>query len=488
MIWEVSRYFALGFIRNQLIEPVNHLPFPGFGWLAPWPGDGMYYHFAILGVLALCILAGFAYRFATVTFFLGITYFFLLDQCAFLNHLYLVCLVSFLMIFVPAGRRFSVDVFVRPGKRREMAPAWGLQVLRFQIAIVYVFGAVTKIDRDWFGNIYIHELLLTRAEGSFLAPIAEAAWAVPVITWGGFLFDLLVVPLLLWKRTRAVAFTGAVAFHCMNAWLFPIGIFPWLMIAATLLFFPPDWPRRARDRLSQRKQSALPKDRSGDDHVSHGNRGWRGRLILGFLGVYATLQVLVPLRHFLYPGYVGWTEEGHNFSWRMMLRTKAGEERFIIFAVKDAATGWEGTTDLQSHVKPEHRGSAFSDRKLIEQIKRSIERDAARLGRAKIRMIEVQTAVKFIVEGLESAETIGVFDPRIVLSPWQAKAIIGRPPLIHLTARLIADSYKERGIPVAVRAESWVSLNGRVPRSQIDPSVELAAREPSIWPADWILR
>jgi hypothetical protein len=489
MIWEVARYFTLGFIDNQLIRPENLLPFSGFGWLSPWPGDGMYYHFGVLGVFALCVMLGFFYRIAIIGFFLGFTYFFLLDQCAFLNHLYFVSLLGFLMVFLPAGRAFSIDVYLRPNKRIAMVPAWCLQILRFQVATVYLFGAVTKIDRDWFENIHIQNLLQTKAAGTFLESLAATAWAVPMITWGGFFLDLLVVPLLLWRQTRVIAFVGAVLFHGTNAWLFPIGIFPWLMIAATLLFFPPDWPRRVFERfvktggMGSSEVGGSPLRATGDA-VGSGNH----RLILGFLGIYAALQVLVPLRHFLYPGYVGWTEEGHNFSWRMMMRTKVGDERFLIFVVKEPATGWEATMDLSSLVRPEHRATAHRDEKLIAQIGKSIERDATRAGRKQVKIREVRTAVKFTVEDLESGETVGVFDPRIVLSVWQAKAIVGRPPLIHLTARSIAAFYKQNGIEVAVRAESWVSLNGRDPRSQIDPNVDLAALKTTLGPAVWILR
>jgi hypothetical protein len=35
-----------------------------------------------------------------------------------------------------------------------------------------------------------------------------------------------------------------VVFHVLTSVLFPIGIFPWLMIALTPIFFDPSWPRR----------------------------------------------------------------------------------------------------------------------------------------------------------------------------------------------------------------------------------------------------
>src|SRR5688572_25723229 len=52
----------------------------GFGWVKPWAGDGMYWHFALLRVLAVCITLGLAYRIVMPLFFLGFTYVFLLEQ------------------------------------------------------------------------------------------------------------------------------------------------------------------------------------------------------------------------------------------------------------------------------------------------------------------------------------------------------------------------------------------------------------------------
>ena len=80
MTWEVWRYFSNGWIDRYFIAPEFHFTFYGFGWVKPWAGDGMYWHFATLGVLAICIVLGFAYRIVMPLFFLGFTYVFLLEQ------------------------------------------------------------------------------------------------------------------------------------------------------------------------------------------------------------------------------------------------------------------------------------------------------------------------------------------------------------------------------------------------------------------------
>src|ERR1044072_8159469 len=92
MLWETYRYF---------VEPVVNFTYDGFSWVKPWPGRGMYIHFVVLGLAAACVMAGFMYRIAAPVFFLAFTYFFLLDQTRYMNHFYLVCLISFLMCFLP---------------------------------------------------------------------------------------------------------------------------------------------------------------------------------------------------------------------------------------------------------------------------------------------------------------------------------------------------------------------------------------------------
>ncbi|MEO6461905.1 MAG: HTTM domain-containing protein, partial [Candidatus Eisenbacteria bacterium] len=142
------------------------------------------------------------------------------------------------------------------------------------------------------------------------------------------LLDLLLVPALLWSRTRPFAFAGALAFHLLNARLFRIGIFPWFMLAATTLFFDPGWPRRL---LGGRPMATASRAAAATEKSP-----WtpRRRLAAGLLGVFFAIQLLLPLRHHLYPGDVNWTEEGHRFSWHMKLRDKdVAEARFVVKGV-----------------------------------------------------------------------------------------------------------------------------------------------------------
>jgi hypothetical protein len=329
MLWEVYRYFTHGWIARYFVEPAVTFSYYGFSWVKPWPGRGMYIHFFVLGLAAACVMLGFFYRIASPILFLTFTYSFLLDQTRYLNHFYLVCLISFLMCFLPAERAFSVDALLRRKIRSDVVPAWTLWLLRAQVGIPYFYGGIAKLNSDWIhGGEPMRSWLRPFTHIPPLGHIFAADWVVYSFVIGGLLLDLLVVPLLLWRRTRLFAFIAAVLFNLMNAVIFDIGIFPWLMLGSLLIFFPPDLPRRiARaflDPESLQVSATLAENSSCPPLIGS------QKVIAGLLGVYLAVQLIFPLRHYLYPGDVSWTEEGHNFSWHMKLRTKGGEAVFTV--------------------------------------------------------------------------------------------------------------------------------------------------------------
>ncbi len=328
LLWEVWNYYDHGWIETIWVDPAFTFTYLGFGWVQPWSDTGMYLHFLVLGVLAVFIMIGLWYRVSATLFFVGFAYVFLLDQAYYVNHFYLICLISFLMIFVPAHRAFSVDAGRRPGIRSDTAPAWALWILLAQVGIPYFYGGLSKLNGDWLRGEPMGMWLTDMTDFPVIGHLFTEWWAGYVFAYGGLLFDLSVVPLLLWRRTRPFAFVAAIAFHLTNANLFHIGVFPPFMIAATTLFFRPDWPRRllglrqlppgSERRERRRPMSAVP-------HLQP-----RQRVVVLLLAAYLMLQLVVPFRHHLYPGNVSWTEEGHRFAWHMMLREKEAEAQFIV--------------------------------------------------------------------------------------------------------------------------------------------------------------
>ena len=332
MLWEVVRYFQHGRIERYYINPIFFFKYYGFDWVQPWPGTGMFLHFLVLGALSVCIMLGLYYRTASVLFFLGFTYVFLLDQANYLNHFYLISLVSFLLIFLPANRTAALDVVRKPGLRSNTMPTWALWLLRFQIGVPYFYGGLAKLNVDWLRGQPMRMWLADRADTPVIGTLFNESWTVYAFSYGGLMFDLLIVPMLLWRKTRWLGIAWLLAFHLLNATLFNIGIFPWFMLLATPLFLPADWIRRTLRYLGVvRNLPELSIPASRFQAVRRGS-------IACAIGVFVLVQVLVPFRHLFYPGRPSWTEEGHRFSWHMKLRDKEAQARFIVSSGSAGAT------------------------------------------------------------------------------------------------------------------------------------------------------
>jgi hypothetical protein len=339
MLWEVASFIRFGWISQLFLDPIYLFTYPGFDWVRPWPEKWMHLHFYGMGLLAAMIAAGLYYRVASILFFLGFCYVFLLDKCLYQNHFYLIVLISGLMPLLPANRGFSADAAMLPWIRGRWVPAWTLGILRAQLGLVYFFGGVAKINGDWLRGEPMRSWLAIHAERPVVGPWLTEGWVVQGFAYGGLLLDLFAAPMLLWRRTRAFAALVLLAFHLTNAALFEIGIFPWFMILATPIFFPSGMLRPLFGGHREPRPEGLPEPPSGR----------RKRLTAGVLGVYLGLQLLIPLRHFLYPGDVNWTEEGHSFSWHMKLRDKSGDIRFV---VTDPGTGRSAVVDPGQFLSP----------------------------------------------------------------------------------------------------------------------------------------
>lgn len=387
LVLEVTRYFAFGWIGELFLRPAFLFKYPGLAWLSPLPGQGLYLLFAVLGVLAAMIAAGYRYHLATILFWLGFTYVALLDRTQYLNHFYLISLLSLLLCFVPANCLWSLDARRVPNLRSETVPAWSLWLLRFQVAVPYVYGGIAKLNSDWLAGQPM-QIWMSRMSGvQRVVPAFGEHWLALVFSYGGLMFDLAIVPLLLWRRTRYFAFALAVAFHLMNAVMFQIGIFPWLMIVATSLFLPPEWPRWLLCRFpGQTTNRTNSTNEAGN--ASSPIRAIRGSLLLQVLAVaFIALQLLIPWRHWLYPGNVDWTEEGTLFSWRMMLNDKPAAVRFTAV---DSSTGQERPIDPRNYLIPHQIERMSRDPELLRQFAAALKADQRASGRtAEIRVLAI---------------------------------------------------------------------------------------------------
>ena len=214
----------------------------GFDWVRPLPEPLMSTVFVLLLLASLGIMLGKWYRVSAWLFAFGFTYTFLLEKTHYLNHGYLFCWISFLMALLPAHREWSLDVARRPALRRSTIPFWSMAVLPFLMGVVYFFGGLAKLNADWLNGIPLRDWLHMKADMKVIGWILDMKSTAYFMSYGGLLLDLTISFFLLFRKTRLFALAAALFFHLSNTVIFDIGIFPWLSIALTLLFFPPGLP------------------------------------------------------------------------------------------------------------------------------------------------------------------------------------------------------------------------------------------------------
>lgn len=393
---------------------------PGFHWVAPLPGAGAHLHLYVLSLLGLLIAVGACYRLACALFCAGFTWLLLIDQTDYLNHSYLICLVSFLLVFLPAHRQLSVDAWLRPSLRSEWIPAWPVWALRAQMGVVYLFGGIAKLEPDWLRGMPTGIWASGRVELPLLAPLADGRAFALAIAWGGLVFDLCIVPALLWRRTRPFAFAAALAFHGLNSRIFHIGVFPWLAIAATLVFFDPDWPRRV---FRWPRRSAEPEGAAWS-----GSEGTRRAVTIG-LALWFAVQVLLPWRHWIYPGRAIWTEQGQTFAWRMMLREKLG---IAVFKLEDPETGRAWIVDPADELSDAQTGQLALYPRRLQQYARHLADTAEAAGQPRPR-VQAMTLVS-----LNGRPAVPIVDPTVDLAAEPPRVFSHAPWILDLEDRRFA--------------------------------------------------
>lgn len=428
MLVEISRYWSHGWIREYLVVPKFFFSYPLFGWVRPPPAAWLGVQFDLLAFAAMCIVLGLFVRVAAAVFAVLFAWWFLSDQTNYLNHFYLITLVSFLFVFVPTDRAFALDARFRrsPGTPRspaaEVVPAWAVWIFRFQIGVPYFFGGVAKLNPDWLAGEPMRMWLRGMHAVPLLGAVCMQEWCVYGFVVGGLLLDLLVVPGLLWRRTRPFAFAATFVFHGTNSILFSIGIFPWLMIAATTIFFEPDWPRRLLSRVRRATVAGPPPAEPPTSVELTPAR----RLGIAGVGGWVALQLFLPLRHFLYPGVASWTEEGHLYAWHMKLRDKAGQGEFT---ARDPASGASWKIDPHDYLARRQEREMYDHPDEILQFAHHVADEYAKAGKGRL---EVRAKIYVSLNGRKPQLIV---DPDVDLAA-QPRSLARWPWILPLTEPL----------------------------------------------------
>ena len=351
MCYSIARFYLKGWIEELYIEPDFHFSYYGFEWIKPI-GEFTYLIFAVCFISSLFVMIGLKYKTSIILFFLSFTYIELMDKTTYLNHYYFISILSFLLIFIPANATFSVDNIINQKKFTNI-PRWSVDALKLLITIVYLYAGVAKINSDWLIEAMPLKIWL---QSKYDLPLIggnllQMEWVHYAMSWGGMLYDLSIPFLLMLNKTRIMAFILVVFFHVFTLILFPIGMFPHIMIFSSMVFFSSKFHekilyqiRRVITKVGKKVKSKKIKMETSNLYVLQ-----KHNLTLFTVTSFFILQILLPFRYQLYPGELFWHEQGYRFSWRVMLIEKIG---YTNFKVKNPNDGTSFMVDSSQHLTP----------------------------------------------------------------------------------------------------------------------------------------
>jgi vitamin K-dependent gamma-carboxylase len=369
LFYHCTSFLISGAVYNDYIQPPFTFTYIGFEFLQPLPGNGMYAYFMIMALLGLMIMLGAWYPFSMISFSVLWTVIYLMQQSDYNNHYYLILLLCWTMVFMPAHRYASVDVRRNPLIETISCPQYCIWIFVVQVSVVYFFAGISKLCPEWLSGKFISICFNWVGTHHFFGRIYRYQPVQLLICYGGILADLFIVPLLLWKRTRKYAFLFSCLFHLFNSYVFNIGIFPYLCIALNLFFFDP----KDIKRFFFKNRPAFinfNNDTVVDDPL-------RQKMIGSVFLIFVLFQLIIPMRSWLFPGDVYWTNEGYRMSWKMMMRTKNGT---VYFKVIDTATHCIWKVEPAKLFTPMHMMWLATSPDIIWQYAQRIKKEYAQKG------------------------------------------------------------------------------------------------------------
>ena len=418
MTFSIIRFWLKGWIETIYIEPSFHFSYYFFEWVKPI-GNLTYLLFLICGISAFFVAIGYKYFYSIIVFFISFTYIELMDKTTYLNHYYFISVLSFLMIFLSANNSYSVDSYLKK-VNYEKVYRWNIDCIKLLLFIVYFYSGLAKINSDWLIEAQPLKIWLTsNYDLPVIGALLQKTWVHYVMSWGGMIYDLSIAFFLINPKTRAFAFFMVIFFHLFTAVLFPIGMFPYIMIMGSIIFFDSSTHKKILDKILKFFKLDIVSNHN-KIKIKEINRFNFRNTYFTIISIFFIIQILLPFRYFLYPGELFWNEQGYRFSWRVMLIEKKGYTNFKIV---------DKENNSSFYVKNEDYLTEFQERQMS-------------------------------------------FQPDFILE----------------YAHFLGDIHSKEGIKdVEVYADSYVTLNGRISRQFIDPTINLYKEKRGFKHKKWII-
>ena len=183
---------------------------PWFDWLPRLSESGGRLFLVAWLVAVVLFTVGWHTRVTGAAAVVAVTYYLALDQQLYANHVYLLAVLLLLFVLADAGAAVSVDA--RRGRGRRVVPRWPVFLLVAQLAVVYGFATLSKLNADWLsGDVLAANMVRI---GSVDLPSAleregvYVTFAIGTVLVEGFLAFAFYV-----RRLRRAAVLVGLAFH-----------------------------------------------------------------------------------------------------------------------------------------------------------------------------------------------------------------------------------------------------------------------------------
>lgn len=340
-----------------------HIPYRGLEWLQALPVWAMNLVFCGIATAALGVGAGWFYRRSGIAFLLLFAYAALIDQASYLSYYYFVLLLGLMLLLSPAHRNFSIDLIRKPNIRIDYIPRWLLMAFQIQVAMVFIFAGMAKLNADWMFSGAQMQLWLNDSLLRFGLDLSLPAWLPLILSWILLLFDFIIPHFLFDQRTSYKAFWVVLFVQLCGLIFLPTGIFPFLMILACTVFLPANRLHNAFSRVSYFLYDVF--EFKGDVFQPGSNfmLQFRTKLLfpamaLAFLGI----QVVAPVSMYLQMGSVRWANSAFRFSSEMPVSTPFNNLQFFS---KNVATGQVHQINVEELLSPEQKLRLNSDPGLL---------------------------------------------------------------------------------------------------------------------------
>ncbi len=322
-------YHIQDYFFNTLIHSTYFIKYDYFEWVTLTSVENLKIIFLIGQIASFFITIGLFYRFSSLLVFFVWCYLFFTDLGHNNNHYYLIAMLLLALVVVNANEWGSI---MNLKHKPSFIPQWNYLLFKILIFIVYFYGGLAKLNWDWLSGYPLKYWLAGREElGPYIQGLLEKDFTIYLFSYYGLFFDLVIGFFLFHKKLKYFALLLMIPFHISNHFLWPIGVFPWLSIFMTILFFDKEIAQLIRV--------------TNDSVFSYTHRFKQVTAVLFIC--FFTFQFLFPFRQYLYEGKTNWHGYGEFFSWRMMLADKQGAVRLRVY---DQGDNYLGEVSLEDYI------------------------------------------------------------------------------------------------------------------------------------------